>query len=31
MLLRVQARDLVDVLHRLRAVGQVMVEHMYEY
>jgi hypothetical protein len=31
MLLKVQARDLLDVLHRLRAEGQFQVEHIYDY
>jgi hypothetical protein len=31
MLLRVQARDLLDVLHELRAGGQFRVEHIYDY
>jgi hypothetical protein len=31
MLLRVQARDLLDVLHGLRAGGQFRVEHIYDY
>ncbi|HEX7977798.1 MAG TPA: FAD-binding oxidoreductase [Gemmatimonadaceae bacterium] len=31
MLLRVQARDLLDVLHFLRADGQFHVEHIYDY
>jgi hypothetical protein len=31
MLLRVQARDLLDVLHGLRSGGQFQVEHIYDY
>jgi FAD/FMN-containing dehydrogenase len=31
MLLRVQASDLLDVLHRLRADGRFEVEHVYDY
>jgi hypothetical protein len=31
MLLRVQARDVLDVLHHLRADGQFQVEHIYDY
>ncbi|MFL5618591.1 MAG: FAD-dependent oxidoreductase [Gemmatimonadaceae bacterium] len=31
MLLRVQARDLLDVLHGLRAEKQFVVEHVYDY
>ena len=31
MLLRIQARDLLDVLHALRAAGQFGVEHIYDY
>jgi FAD/FMN-containing dehydrogenase len=31
MLLRVQARDLLDVLHGLRTGGQFQVEHIYDY
>ena len=31
MLLKVQARDLLDVLHGLRREGQFVVEHIYDY
>jgi hypothetical protein len=31
MLLRVQARDLLDVLHGLRGGKQFVVEHVYDY
>jgi hypothetical protein len=31
MLLRVQARDLLDVLRGLRGAGQFVVEHVYDY
>jgi hypothetical protein len=31
MLLRVNARDLLDVLHGMRAGGQFTVEHIYDY
>jgi hypothetical protein len=31
MLLRVQARDLLDVLHRMRGEGAFVVEHIYDY
>ena len=31
MLLRTQARDLLDVLHGLRAGGQFRIEHIYDY
>jgi hypothetical protein len=30
-LLRVQARDLLDQLHGLRAGGRIQVEHIYDY
>jgi hypothetical protein len=31
MLLRVQARDLLDVLHGIRGEKQFVVEHVYDY
>jgi len=31
MLLRVNARDLLDVLHELRQQRQFVVEHIYDY
>jgi len=30
-LLRVHARDLLDVLHELRGEGRFTVEHVYDY
>jgi hypothetical protein len=31
MLLRVNARDLLDLLHRLRQEKEFVVEHIYDY
>jgi len=31
MLLRVSARDLLDMLHRLRQEKEFVVEHIYDY